>query len=163
MRVVERRMAFGQEEKEQFRTYTRMYEDFSSCRVLAYCLMSNHVHLLVEVPPAAVGGVSDKELLQHLRVLYSEEVVAVVAQELAELRRRVKNGQADEALVQQVHARYTYRMNDLSQFMKSLMQRFTQWFNRKHERKSGARKLRGNAAAAAGELWSVRQLTRRIE
>jgi len=41
-RVVERRLAFGQEEKEQFRTYLRMYENFSGCRVLSYCLMSNH-------------------------------------------------------------------------------------------------------------------------
>ena len=31
-----------------------------------------------------------------------------------------------------------------------------------HNRKSGARKLRGNAAAAAGTLWSVRDLRQRI-
>ena len=30
------------------------------------------------------------------------------------------------------------------------------------KRKSGARKLRGNGAAAAGRLWSVRDLRRRI-
>ena len=34
-RVVERRLAFGQEEKEQFRCYMRMYENFSGCRVLS--------------------------------------------------------------------------------------------------------------------------------
>jgi hypothetical protein len=33
-----------------------------------------------------------------------------------------------------IHARYTYRMHDLSEFMKGLMQRFTQWFNGVHER-----------------------------
>ena len=38
-RVVERRLAFGKEDKEQLRTYMRMYENFSGCRVLAYCFM----------------------------------------------------------------------------------------------------------------------------
>ena len=37
-RVVDRRFAFGQEDKEQLRTYMRMYENFSGCRVLAYLL-----------------------------------------------------------------------------------------------------------------------------
>ena len=137
VRVVERRMAFGQEEKEQFRSYLRLYESFSGCRVLAYCVMGNHAHLLVEVPPPATSARSDKELLQHLGVLYHEEVVAGVARELADLRHKVKLGEADEALVQQVHERYTYRMHSLSQFMKSVMQRFTQWFNRKHDRSGG--------------------------
>ena len=33
-----------------------------------------------------------------------------------------------------IHERFTYRMHDLSEFMKTLMQRFTQWFNRTHKR-----------------------------
>ena len=84
-------------------------------------------------------------------------------------------------------------------YMKGLLQRFTQWYNRKHGRSgglwedafksvlvedgvasrtmaayidlnpvragmrsSGARKLRGHAAAAAGLLWSVRDLQKGI-
>jgi len=133
-RVVERRQAFGQEEKEQFRTFMRMCENFSGCRVLAYCLMSNHLHLLLEVPPLEAETLSDKELLQRLRVLYDEAVVAEVARELAEARQKVKTGQADESLVKAIHARYTYRMCDLGQFMKTLLVRFTRWFNTKHDR-----------------------------
>ena len=34
----------------------------------------------------------------------------------------------------EIHARFTYRMHDLSEFMKTLLQRFTRWFNRTHER-----------------------------
>ena len=78
-RVVERRLAFGKEEKEQFRTYMRMYENFSGCRVLSYCLMSNHVHILLEVPPMAEGGLSDAELLHRLRAIYQAPEVALVA------------------------------------------------------------------------------------
>jgi len=44
-----------------------MYENFSGCRVLAYCVMSNHFHLLLEVPPMAEGGLSDEVLLQRKR------------------------------------------------------------------------------------------------
>ncbi|MCX6874188.1 MAG: hypothetical protein NTW21_10325 [Verrucomicrobia bacterium] len=38
-RVVDQRFAFGQEGKEKLRTFMRMYENFSGCRVLAYCFM----------------------------------------------------------------------------------------------------------------------------
>jgi putative transposase len=65
-RVVDRRLVFGQKECEAFRMYLRMYENFSGCRVLSYCVMSNHFHLLLEVPPKAEGGLSDEELLKRL-------------------------------------------------------------------------------------------------
>jgi hypothetical protein len=38
------------------------------------------------------------------------------------------------ALVSEIHARFTYRMHDLSEFMKTVLQRFTRWFNRTHNR-----------------------------
>lgn len=40
-----------------------------------------------------------------------------------------------EDLVAEIHGRFTYRMHDLSEFMKTLLQRFTRWFNRAHLRK----------------------------
>ncbi len=42
----------------------------------------------------------------------------------------------------EIHARFTYRMHDLSEFMKTLLQRFTRWFNRTHNR--------------SGTLWEER-------
>ena len=50
-RVVDRRFVFGDEEREHFRMFMRMQENFSGCRVLSYCVMSNHFHILLEVPP----------------------------------------------------------------------------------------------------------------
>ena len=85
-RVVDRRFVFGDAEREQFRIYLRMYENFTGCRILSYCLMSNHFHILLEVPPMPAGGISDEELLKRLRAIYSEGVVAVVAKELQEAR-----------------------------------------------------------------------------
>ena len=133
-RVVERRLAFGQGEKEKFRTMMRMQENFSGCRVLAYCVMCNHVHVLLEVPPMKAGGLADDELLGRLRSIYNEAVVAEVAKELRDAREKVLAGLAGEAVVARIHGRFTYRMHDLGEFMKGLLQRFTQWFNTKHKR-----------------------------
>jgi putative transposase len=134
-RVVDRRFAFGAEEKEKFRALMRLQEKFTGCRVVSYCLMCNHFHLLLEVPPIAEGGLSDELLLKRLSAIYSEAFVAGVAKELADARAVVyvqETGLA-EALAA-IHKRFTYRMHDLGEFMKGLLQRFTQWFNRTHSR-----------------------------
>ena len=136
-RVVDRRFVFGDEERERFRMFMRMQENFSGCRVLSYCIMSNHFHLLLEVPPIAEGGISDAELLKRLAATSTEAFVAVVAKELAQARAEGRDEWAAE-----IHARFTYRMHDLSEFMKTLLQRFTRWFNLTHER--------------SGTLWEER-------
>ena len=133
-RVVEKRFAFGPDEKEKFRSLMRMYEKFSGNRVLCYCLMSNHLHLLVEVTPRPAGGLSDEELLRRVRAISSPAAVAQLARELREARAAVAEGRARAEYVEAIHARHTYRMHDLSEFMKSLMQRFTQWFNGVNQR-----------------------------
>jgi hypothetical protein len=136
-RVVNRQFVFAQRECEAFRMFMRTYENFSGCRVLSYCVMSNHFHLLLEVPPmplrpdgSGVGGLTDEMLLKRLSALYPEVFVAGVAAELAEARKAGNQRHAEE-----IHARFTYRMHDLSQFMKGLLIRFTRWFNREHSRK----------------------------
>ena len=134
-RVVERRFAFGPEEKEKFRALMRMMEKFTGCRVVSYCLMCNHFHLLLEVPPMAEGGLSDEALLTRLSAVYGEAFVAGVAKELADARAVCYTTEGGrDAAVATIHSRFTYRMQDLGEFMKGLLQRFTQWFNRVHSR-----------------------------
>jgi REP element-mobilizing transposase RayT len=142
-RVVDRRHVLGAREKEKFRALMRIYEKFSGCRVISYCLMDNHFHLLLEVPPMPKNGLSDAELLHRLSALYNEAFVATVAKELANARELVKASLAEESVViAQIHERFTYRMHDLGEFMKGLLQRYTQWHNRIHER--------------SGRLWEDR-------
>jgi putative transposase len=136
-RVVDRRFVFGDAEREHFRMFMRMQENFSGCRVLSYCIMSNHFHILLEVPPLPDAGVSDEELLKRLSAIQSEAFVSVVAKELTEARAAGR-----DALVAEIHARFSYRMHRLSEFMKTLLQRFTRWFNRMHKR--------------SGTLWEER-------
>jgi REP element-mobilizing transposase RayT len=143
-RVVDRRFAFGPDEKEKLRTFMRMYENFSGNRVLSYCFMCNHIHLLVEITPAQSGGLADEELLRRVGCIRSEAQVAMLAKELAEARKTVAAGVVKDAAsyVAAIHERFTWRMHDLSQFMQGFLQRFSLWFNSKHER--------------SGHLWEDR-------
>jgi hypothetical protein len=80
------------------------------------------------------NGISDATLLQRLRAIMPESTVDLIAAELTEARKQIASGHADPSLVDHIHARYTYRMHRLSEFMKGLMQRATQWHNRTHQR-----------------------------
>jgi REP element-mobilizing transposase RayT len=133
-RVVDRRFAFGVEEKERFRTLMRIMENFTGCRVLSYCLMCNHIHILLEVPAMPQDGISDGVFLKRLSAIYGEAFVADVAGQLdtARIEGGLEGGNPER--VEEIKGRFTYRMHDLGEFMKGLLQRFTQWFNGRHKR-----------------------------
>lgn len=134
-RVVDRQFIFGPREKDKFIEFMRMYEAFTGIRILAHCVMSNHFHLMLEITPMPKGGLSDEELLSRLAEIYDETTVEAVELELLNARQAIAEGRATERRADEIHKRYTYRMHDLSEFMKSLVQRFTQWYNRRNERK----------------------------
>ena len=128
-RVVNREFVLGREEKEEFVRLMRLYERFCGVRVLTFCVMSNHFHILLEVPARPEGAFgSDEELLEHLGVLYSGAKLREIGRELDLLRGHKADWRA-------CRERYLGRMWDLSQFMKTLKQRFSQWFNRRHGRR----------------------------
>jgi len=87
--VVDRRFVLGAGEKEKFRALMRLQEKFTDCRAASYCVMDNHFHILLEVPPMAEGGLSDEGLLTRLSAIYNEAFVAGVAKELADARTMV--------------------------------------------------------------------------
>jgi REP element-mobilizing transposase RayT len=157
-RIVGRTFLLGEEEREHFRMLMRMCEKFTGCRVLSYCLMSNHFHILLEVTPVSEGGISDEVLFQRLGVFYGEAQVAEIAREMEEAATVRERGEFElapvdeagvpltreaelafakieaEGRVAEIRRRYTRRMHDLSWFMKSLLERFTKWFNGRHKR-----------------------------
>ncbi len=51
-RVVNRDFVLKRKEKEEFVRLMRLYEGFCEVGVLSFCVMSNHFHLLLEVPAA---------------------------------------------------------------------------------------------------------------
>ncbi len=80
--------------------------------------MSNHFHILLEVPPMSEKGISDDDLLKRICATSTEAFADGVAKELAEAR-----SQGRDSWVAEIHARFTYRMHNLSEFMKTLLQR----------------------------------------
>ena len=156
-RIVHRQLLLMPEAKEEYRKFMRMYERYSGLRVLSYCIMTNHYHLLLEVPPMPEGGemvggvdlrLSEEELLRRLGGFYSRRTVAAVAAEIAEARRMIAGDwEGFEGLSKEeqtrsrafwertliaIFERYTKRMHNLSLFMKGLLQRFTRWFNKEN-------------------------------
>jgi len=154
-RIVDRRFVLEADEKEHLRLLLRMYERFSGCQIISYCLMSNHLHVLIEVPPGCEKGeslgLSDEELLRRLGGLYSrnytesvkreiEAAKALIAgdsanHELLSSEEQALNRKAGEEALKEIHTRYSYRMHSLSEFFKGMLQRFTCWFNREHGRR----------------------------
>jgi len=127
-RVVDRNFVFGVHERDVFRKILRQVEAFSGVRVLTWTVLSNHFHVLLEVASPPPAPLSDAEILERCRALYSREQAEVIALEFDDARRS-----GGERLYR-LRARYLARMWDLSEFMKTLKQRFSSWFNRQHAR-----------------------------
>jgi REP element-mobilizing transposase RayT len=127
-RIVDKQMLMNPSEKEYFRKLMRAVEAFSGCQVITHATLNNHWHCLIYVPEPR--SVSDDELLVRLSHLYSRIEVRGIAESL-QRHRELGQHNAAEALKQ----RYTCRMYDLSEFAKTLKQRYTQSYNRRHSRK----------------------------
>ena len=129
-RVVNREFVLGDAEREHFVKLLRLCEQFAGVRVVTFCVMSNHFHILVEVPkrPEILPG--DEELLARLKRTYSGLGFATIRQHLTMLR-----GATSQAAAEAYRETFFARMWDVSAFMKALKQRFTQWYNRERGRK----------------------------
>ena len=103
----------------------RRVADFSGVEVLTYTVLDNHFHLLIQVPERV--DITDAELLRRMRLIYREGVVAEFERELAEAETDLE--------ARLLRKRYLYRMYDLSEFMKTLKQRFAIWYNAEHDRR----------------------------
>ena len=88
-RVVNREFVLGAVEKEQFRALMRVYERLCGLRVVGYCIMSNHFHILVEVPrrPAAGELPGDAELVARVRECLGDKQANELKWELEQRRR----------------------------------------------------------------------------
>ena len=127
-RIIEQRFIMGDREKEYFVQLMRKLAAFSGLHILTYCVMSNHFHILIQEPHPQ--KVSDRLLLQRLQAIYPEQKVAGIAQQLAALRQENKHEAAE-----QLKATYTYRMHDISEYFKALKQGFSQWYNKRNNRR----------------------------
>ena len=124
----------GEREKEVLRNQIWKVADFCGVEVLTYCIMSNHVHVLVRTPHEDdVKALPDKELMRRVRRIYGKDKAEVFVAGMKE---------EDPDIRSRFRANLLSRMGDVSQFMKELKQRFSIWYNRSHRR--------------TGTLWAER-------
>jgi hypothetical protein len=127
---------FDDVEKEALRRLLWKMAEFSGVRLVTYCIMGNHFHALVEVPKREIwlerfaGDGGEERLYTHLRTLYSREFVGLLKQEMEGLR---KLGMDTLALAKLESIKK--RFCDLSIFVKEVKERYSRWFNKRHERK----------------------------
>lgn len=126
---------FGDEEKEGLRKLIWKMATFFGVRVLTYCVMDNHFHILVRVRDREsfckkfYGEEGEEHLFKHLKTLYSKAFVAKLRKEVEHLRAM---GLEDE--VQATLDQFRNRFCDLSNYVKEVKERFSRWFNKKHGR-----------------------------
>jgi putative transposase len=133
-RVVDRRLVLGEAEREKFVALTKALATFCGVDVYSWCIMGNHFHLLAEIQPGDPAALPDDAFLARLRALWSPARM----REFQAFWDKAASPDARRAL----RAPHEKLMGSLPAFMQALKQRFTVWFNRKHER--------------AGTLWESR-------
>jgi hypothetical protein len=115
-------------EREVFVKMMMQQARFAGIEVLAYCVMSNHVHLLARVSP--IDTLPDRELLKRYLDYYGKEKVPQSTYSPEELEALLSAGGPDADAARE---RILSRMGDLSAFMRELKQRFTIWYNHEHD------------------------------
>ena len=127
-RVVGREFVFQPDaERERFRLTLRAVEAFCGVQVLTWVVMSNHFHIQLYVPERQ--EVDDRELARRMRFLYRDEKVDAFAEELKRLRETKQ-----DAAAERMRAPFIKRMYCLADFMKTLKQRVSISYNRRHGR-----------------------------
>jgi len=127
---------FDEVEKEALRRIIWRMAEFSGIKIVTYCLMGNHFHLLAEVPHRQSWlerfdePDGENKLFQHLSTLYSKSYLGMLRDELADFRAR---GMA--VLAEQKLMALKKRFCDLSLFVKEIKERFSRWFNKRRGRR----------------------------
>ena len=131
-RAIEGRFIFDELGKERFRLLLEAHAEMAGIEVFTWCCMSNHFHLLIEVPNAAESRaqMDDEEILRRLGLVMGAEPLIGVRQMLE----RMKEQSPDLGYLE-YREKLLARMFDVSVFMRELKQRLTQWYNRRNDRK----------------------------
>ena len=127
-RTVAGERLFEKREKEVLRKMLWQVAEFSGGEILTYCVMSNHFHVLLHFREE--GTLSDQELMRRYRVLYPKPTKYQAASARVLERKLARGG--EEAV--EIREKLLARMGDVSEFMKTLKQRFSIWFNQNHDR-----------------------------
>ncbi len=158
-RAIDRRHVFDDEGREFFVKTMRAYEDVLGVEVLTYCVMSNHVHILLRVPHRPEGfDVSLEAVIARLERALGEEAFALVRRDL-EFWETTGNGEA----IEEWRLKQVARMFSLSEFMRCVKQRFTWWYNRRTGRRGTVWESRFTSVIVEEEERALRTMAAYID
>jgi len=101
--------------------------EFSGVRIEAFAMMDNHIHVLCTVVRTETK-VPEDEIVRRIRVLKGDMAADRFAERCAEL-----SAAGFVATLEAELDRYRVRMNDISEFMKTVKELFAIWFNREFD------------------------------
>ena len=127
-RIVDRVMRLGPAEKDRFTDLMRACGAFCGVRLHTHAIMDNHFHILVEAD--GDQEIPEEEVVRRMRALYPEAEVEARTERWRQWRAEGLGRLAEADL-----AALRARMGDVSAFMKTLKQRFSQWYNRENDRR----------------------------
>jgi putative transposase len=128
-RCYDRNYLLKAEEKAFLLKQMRRYEALHGVRVVTFCIMTNHFHMLVEVPPrpSAAGPMfTEASFLVHLE----NSLGHGKAEELRRLFEMYKDNGC-EKLIPEIISGYEKRMFNISNFMQDVKQAFSVWYNKR--------------------------------
>jgi hypothetical protein len=158
-RIVDRQFLFGEAEKEAFGRMMRAFAAFHQVEILTFCLMSNHFHLLVRVAPRPEGfDLSFEEVMDRWQA-----AVGDAWQQGMQRQFEIFRSNGSEAAIEEWRQRMLGRMFSLSEFMKALKQRFTQWYNRRAGRQGTLWEGRYKSVVVEDENAALRTMSTYID
>jgi len=115
-RMVQQEFLMGEKEKEFFLKLFKKLSQVYFVRVATFSIMSNHIHLILQMMPP--DQICDQDLRGRFELYYNQNADEERKRELLEVD----------------YERYRKRFGDLSCFIQDLKQRFSRWYNREHDR-----------------------------
>jgi REP element-mobilizing transposase RayT len=131
-------------EKERLVGFFRDAEVLGCGQIVTYSILDNHWHCLLSIDHNA--KVPEELVVKRVRARYGDFRADEFAQEVSTVREL--NG---EDAAQAVLNRYRRRMNNLAEFAKDALQRFTMSYNRRQGCGGGFWKDRYNSSIVEGE------------
>ena len=110
--------------KDRLADLVKRAAEFSGIELEAFAMMDNHIHVLCTVVRTG-EKVPEAEVVRRIRVLKGDRAADAFAERCEDLA-----AAGFDATLEAELDRYRARMNDISEFMKTVKELFAIWFNR---------------------------------
>ena len=113
--------------KDRLAELARKAAEFSGIKLVAFAVMDNHYHILCKVTRSC-DPVPQEEVVRRVGILKGTKAAEFLAEHWRELA-----AAGFDATLQSELGRYRARMNDISEFMKTMKELYAIWYNREYD------------------------------